>query len=295
MRAWWRAAAHAADIVASSPAIWLPGALVWSLTLGWMPLVIVVAAPPSVADLTFFGAGIYTSGAWPWNALVAGVGAVLVATAVVVVTALAEAILATRAWRPPTVPEVVRVAAVGIVSAAPAVVAMIAAGTAFVIVALDEFIAPGTADPLVRTLGRVAPFGAALLVAWILGGMVHAVATRAVVRDGDGVATAVMGAPGRLRRAGSPVVVGAITGLLARALYLAVAILLLDVLWSSIAARLAMGGIDAALLPLLVGFVAIWLCTILGGGALHAWTSLTWTWLLEMSSTHRERGFTPKP
>jgi hypothetical protein len=286
MRAWWRAAAHAADIVASQPDTWLPGALAWSLTLGWLPLVVAVAAPPSVADLTFFGAGIYTSGAWPWNAIVAGIGAALVATAVVVLTALAEAILATIGRRVPTLAEVMRVAAIGIVAAAPAVVAMVAAGTAFVIVALDEFTSPGAADPLLRTIGRLLPFGVALLVAWVAGGLLHAAASRAVVRGGDGVARALVRAPGRLRRTGSPVLLVAIAGLVARALFLVVAVLLLGVLWRSIAVRLAMSGIDAALVPLLVGFVAIWLCLIVGGGALHAWTSLTWTLVLD---GHRPR------
>ncbi len=280
MRAWWRAAAHAADIAASEPAAWLPGALAWSLTVGWLPFMVVVAAPPSAADLTFFGARIYTSGAWPWNAIVAGIGAGLVATAIVVLTALAEAILATRGRRVPTLAEVVRVAAVGVVTAAPAVVALLAAGTAFVIVALDEFTSPG-ADPLLRTIGPLAPFGVALLVVWVVGGMVHAAATRAVVRAGDGVVGALARAPGRLRRAGSPVVVAAIASLLARALFLATAGLLLGVLWSSIAARLAVSGMDSAVVPLLVGFVAIWLCLILGGGALHAWTSLTWSLVLD--------------
>ena len=31
---------------------------------------------------------------------------------------------------------------------------------------------------------------------------------------------------------------------------------------------------------LLVGFVAIWLCLVLAGGALHAWSAATWSRLL---------------
>ena len=281
MRAWWRAAAHAADVVASDPAMWLPGALAWALTLGWVPLVVAVAAPPSVADLTFLGAGIYTSGAWPWNAIIAAAGAALVASTAVVLTALAEAALVAWPRRAPTLGEVLRVAAIGIVTSAPAVVATAAAGTLFVIVALDEFTSPGLGDPLLRTIGRLAPFGLALLVAWVVGGTVHAAAIRAVVRGGSRVAEALSGAPGRLRHAGWPVVLGAVASLVARLLFLSVSALLLSVLWRSIDARLAVGGMDAALVPLLVGFVAIWLCLVLGGGALHAWASLTWTLVLD--------------
>jgi hypothetical protein len=39
-------------------------------------------------------------------------------------------------------------------------------------------------------------------------------------------------------------------------------------------------GIDGPAALLLVGFVAIWLCLILGGGALHAWGSVSWTRIL---------------
>jgi hypothetical protein len=55
---------------------------------------------------------------------------------------------------------------------------------------------------------------------------------------------------------------------------------LLGVLWHPIGIRLSGEGIDAAIVPLLVGFVAIWLCLVLGGGALHAWASVTWTGVL---------------
>jgi hypothetical protein len=54
----------------------------------------------------------------------------------------------------------------------------------------------------------------------------------------------------------------------------------LRVLWAPIEQRLALDGIDVAAAFLLVGFVAIWLCLVLGGGALHAWGSVCWTRLL---------------
>jgi hypothetical protein len=63
--------------------------------------------------------------------------------------------------------------------------------------------------------------------------------------------------------------------------YLAFAALLLTVLWRPIAAQLgAVGEIDVATGLLLVGFVAIWLCLVLAGGALQAWSAATWSRLL---------------
>ncbi len=290
MLAWWRAAARAAAVVASAPATWLPGALAWVLMLGWVPLVLVVAVPPSVGDLTFFGAGIYTSGAWPWNAIIAALGATLVATAIVLLTALSETALAGMDRRAPTFGVVLRVAAIAVVTGAPAAIAAAAAGIAFVVVALDEFTSPGAADPLLRTIGRLAPFGIAVVVAWTIGATVHAAAIRAVVRGDHGVGHALSRAPRRLWRTGWPVVVGAVASLVARIAFLAISLLLLGVLWSSIAARLDPGGIDAAVAPLLVGFVAIWLCLVLAGGALHAWGSLTWTLVLDRAFAKPGRG-----
>ena len=62
--------------------------------------------------------------------------------------------------------------------------------------------------------------------------------------------------------------------------YVALVVILLRVLWSPIDGRLLSTGIDAATLLLLVGFVAIWLCLVLAGGAVHAWGTLTWTRIL---------------
>ena len=69
--------------------------------------------------------------------------------------------------------------------------------------------------------------------------------------------------------------------------YLVLAAVLLRVLWAPIEQRLALDGIDVASALLLVGFVAIWLCLILGGGALHAWGSVAWTRILDAVAEDR--------
>jgi hypothetical protein len=76
--------------------------------------------------------------------------------------------------------------------------------------------------------------------------------------------------------------------LIARVAYLAVAAIGLRVLWAPIGLRLEAGGMDPAVGLLLVGFVAIWLCLVLGGGALHAWGSTSWTRVLGRSRERME-------
>jgi hypothetical protein len=63
--------------------------------------------------------------------------------------------------------------------------------------------------------------------------------------------------------------------------FLGVGSLLLGVLWAPIGAQLAAGGgFDVATGLLLVGFVAIWLCLVMAGGAIHAWSAATWSQLV---------------
>jgi hypothetical protein len=84
-----------------------------------------------------------------------------------------------------------------------------------------------------------------------------------------------------LRRAGSAgalhIAVTAVVGVA----FLVLSGILVHVLWAPIGAGMIAGGtIDATGALLLVGFVAIWLCLVLAGGALHAWGSATWSALL---------------
>jgi hypothetical protein len=70
-------------------------------------------------------------------------------------------------------------------------------------------------------------------------------------------------------------------GTVISAAYALVAALLLGVLWAPIEAELgARGDFAFATALLLVGFVAIWLCLVVAGGALHAWSATTWSRLI---------------
>jgi hypothetical protein len=75
-----------------------------------------------------------------------------------------------------------------------------------------------------------------------------------------------------------------------RIAYVLLAAVLLRVLWAPIGERLSGAGIDAAVGLLLVGFVAIWLCLVLGGGALHAWGSASWSRVLDPRASDARPG-----
>ncbi|HYI67589.1 MAG TPA: hypothetical protein VEW95_11755, partial [Candidatus Limnocylindrales bacterium] len=93
MRRWRDAAVASSRLASERPELWLPGALAWIASVGWIPFVVAVARPPSVAELTFLGARIVTSGAWPWNAILIGAGCVAVVVLAFTVSAGANAVL----------------------------------------------------------------------------------------------------------------------------------------------------------------------------------------------------------
>ena len=67
------------------------------------------------------------------------------------------------------------------------------------------------------------------------------------------------------------------------------AAVLLRLLWEPIESLLVGAtAIDPATVLLLVGFVAIWLCLILAGGAVQAWASAGWSILLIGRTTGAE-------
>ena len=278
MHRWWTASRAAAAIVADRPALWLPGALAWVVGIGWLALVIGVARAPNTAGLTFLGAGIFASGAWPWNAVAIGVGALLVTLAAMALAAAAEAAL--LRGRRATAVGVRRLFVLGVICAAPVAAALLLTATVAVMVARAEFNAPGeTMDPVARTALGVAPLLLVTIVAAVAGGAVHAAAVRHAV-EGAPIEASFRRGLRDLRVAGRRAVAHASALLIIRVAYLAIAAVLLRVLWAPIGERLKLAGLTSADALLLVGFVAIWLCLVLAGGALHAWGSSTWSRVL---------------
>ena len=283
MRRWWRASAAAATFVADRPTLWLAGALPWTVTVGWLALVGGVASPPSIGELTFRGAGIFASGAWPWNAIGIGFAALAVALVAVALASAGEAIL--LHGRRAGAGEVARLFGMALVCAVPVLAGLVTLAAAVVVVAPGEFNAPGAGiDPLARTALAIAPLLAGTVLAAGTGAAVHA----AAARNRGGIGVALLEAPRALAGAGLAAVLQAGALLLARVAYVVVCALLLRVLWTPIGVQLDGGEIDVATLLLLVGFVAIWLCLVLGGGALHAWGSLSWTGVLRRGQERLE-------
>ena len=278
MRQWWMESIAAAGVVADRPSLWLPGALAWTVTVGWVALVIGVGRPLGAGELTFIGAGIFASGAWPWNAVGIGLAGLAVALLAFLLAATGEAALLRRAQA--TAGDVRRIFVLGVVCAAPVLVGLLALATATVVVGPAEFNAPNQElGPVARTALRLSPILVTIVVAASAGAAIHAGAARAVVA-GRTTVGALRGAPRVLAAAGTSGLLQASGLLVARIVYVVLCATLLRVLWAPIGIRLAEAGIDAAVALLLVGFVAIWLCLLLGGGALHAWGSVSWTRVL---------------
>lgn len=279
MRTWARAVAKAAGHVGDRPELWLTGGLGWLVSVGWIAFIVGVARPPTLADLTFLGTGFYTSAAWPWNA-VAVVGCLLAAVLAAVLLFAAAEVVLLRGSRA-TGSDALRSSAVTLVCGVPTVALLVWLVAALSQIAVEEFNAPGGdgGGPLVRMALRVAPLIVALGVAAAAGAAIHAAATRRLAA-GASVSSALAAAPRTLRTAGFAAVAQAIGVQVARLAYLGVAAVLLRVLWSPVAERLDIAGIEPTTALLLVGFVAIWLCVVLGGGALHATGSAAWTRVL---------------
>jgi hypothetical protein len=279
MRRWLSESVGAASHVADRSGLWLPGALAWTSTVGWLVLVIGVARPATEAELTFLGAAIYTSGMWPWNGVAIVAGGLLVAGVAVALVSLAEAALLHGARA--SVADVRAILFIGLVCVIPLLVATAAFGAAFLPIAPGQFNDPDSdLSPLLRALLALAPFGAAMLFAAVVGSTIHAAAVRGLSQD-IGPRHALAAAPATLRRAGTAAVTQVLALLVARIGYLVFAAILLRVLWEPIDVQLSSDGFGLVAIGLLLGFVAIWLCLVLAGGALHAWGSVSWTRILD--------------
>ncbi|MEA2652037.1 MAG: hypothetical protein QOI85_1758, partial [Chloroflexota bacterium] len=205
-----------------------------------------------------------------------------------VLTAAANAVLiALLARRPASGGDVRRILAVNLVAALPAALATMVVLVALVSVAPREFNAPDPAGgPVLRTVVRLRPYLVLLGLTAAGGAALAAVAGRLAVARRHHLTHALRSAPGVVLH--GAVAAHAFLAFLSQLAFLAFVTLLLSVLWAPVGAQLvAGGGIDVATGLLLVGFVAIWLCLVLAGGALHAWSAATWSRLV---ATDASRG-----
>ncbi|MEO7295144.1 MAG: hypothetical protein ABIZ57_03290 [Candidatus Limnocylindria bacterium] len=281
MRRWREAVVGSTRLVSERPELWLPGALAWMASVGWIPFIVAVARPPSVAELTFLGARIVSSGSWPWNAVLIGSAIVAVGLLAFVLNAIANTTLfALLGGRPASRADAARVLAVNLVTALPAALTVLVILLATVVIAPREFNAPDPAGgPVLRTIVRLTPYLVLLALTAAAGGAIAAVAGRLAVRNREGISRALRSAPAMTL--GAAPAAHAVVAFVLQLVFVGFTTLLLVVLWAPIGTRLDGGGeIEIGIGLLLVGFVAIWLCLVLAGGALHAWSAATWSRLV---------------
>jgi hypothetical protein len=279
-----RHAAESARATSDRPDLWLAGALSAAPFLAWLPLVLTVAAPPRMSDLAFIGAGLLSSGWFPWNLLLLAGLAALGVLLGCLLAALGEAGMLRAAGRGATDRSLTRETEVAfsvlLAASLPAVAALAALATATAAVAPAEFGAPDIGGPLIlRIAAHLVPLLVLLGALILIGQATGAAALRRAVGPGALPIGAALRAGLRdlvshpLRRLGL-----ALATTLADLLALGLALALLRVLWAPISVELAAGQlVSPQALLLLVGFVAIWLALVLAFGALHAWVSNLWS------------------
>jgi len=283
MRRWLANAAPALAHVSDRPMLWVPGALTWVASVGWISLVAGVVRVPTQLELTYFGAGMQTSGLWPLNLVLMATAVVAAVTAgvglVAVGNAALDAELRNRPFEPADAGRRFVTSLIGVLPVALVVFVLLVATIA---VAPAEFNRPeADPGPVLRLLGRLMPLLVLGAVVVVSTAALAGLAGRAATEAGN-VAGGLADLPALARRAGSAgalhIAVTAVIGVA----FLVLSGVLVRVLWSPIGTSLVTeGAIDATGVLLLVGFVAIWLCLVLAGGALHAWGSATWSALLQ--------------
>jgi hypothetical protein len=283
-RSWLDNGAAAARIAGGRGDLWLPGALGALPWLGWLPLVVTVAAFPRTSDLAFMGANLLSSSLFPLNVILISIVAALAVLVACLIASLAEAsLLRAHGLGTPgrsLAREVEVIFSVVLLAVLPAVAVGAALVSGVAAVAPAEFGAPDLGIPLaLRIALRLAPLLVAFILLTLLGQAFAAMAQRrAVGPEARPVGEAAKSALRDLlhhpvRRLGL-----ALTAFITDVVAVALAMALLRVLWAPIGADLGGGDlVSPTALLLLVGFVAIWLAVILAFGALHVLFSTWWS------------------
>jgi hypothetical protein len=288
--AWLRRGARAWRLVADRPGLWIPGAIGSLAYIAWLPLVLVVASLPRVSDLTFFGADLYSSPLYPLNILLLALLLAMLVTMACALAAVGEAAVLRELGNAPPVRSLASdagvILSILLVAGLPAAAVVGATSIRLASTAPAVFTSPDIGGSLlVRVITELAPFLVALAAALLVGQAWGAAAIRSAVgRQALSVRSALLTGFGDLlarpaRRIGL-VVVATAADLVGAAL----AFGLLRLLWDPIQRHLAgKQPFSLVSLPLLVGFVAVWLALVLAAGVLHAWVSAWWS--LELTST----------
>ena len=290
-RGWLHHAARAGQIVGDRADLWLAGALAWLAYGGVLIFLGAVVPFPSLADLAFFSADIAVSGSILPAVLL---GAVLLASFIVlcVLHAVGASVVigeldGRRGW----FEAATELLAVHLVASVPVAAAGLLLSWRLAVVAPAEYQSPDIGGPLaLRIAGGVLPELLVVLLVLLVMQVVTAGASwRVAGRHRIALAAALRGGAEDARHRPLRLTGIAVATLAAHLAYGAIAFLLLRLLYAPIGAALAEGQVrDVGLVTLLVGFVAIWLCLVMGGGALHAWASAWWAGELEAGTDQHE-------
>jgi hypothetical protein len=282
------AAGVAAALASERVELWVPGALASLPFAGWIPFVLAVVTLPSVGDLGFFGSSLGISPNFPWNVVVLALAVVMTMVAASIVVAAGETalqrgierLMGTRPGPRSFDEECARHWTIQLAAALPALV--VSAVTLLVVagVAQTEYQSPDIGGSFVYRVARdVWPLLVALVVCVLLGQAFAGSAQRALRSPADrSLKSALAFGFRELRR--HPLRLALLTVLsdLALVAWLAASWALLHLLWAPIGRAVGRGALlESGNALLLVGFVAIWLCLVIAGGALQAWTSTWWT------------------
>jgi len=289
VREWLAHAVAAGRSAGGRSELWLPAALGHLVYLGWLPLVATVAPAPGVGDLAYLGIRLVSASNFPLNVISLVLLVVTIAALGCLAASYAEALLISAArnrWPPREGVGTVTWSGLAVIAVAaiPVVGALGALLLGLVAVAPDAFIkTPSEAEVVARLLERLWPFVAVLGITLLVAQAVGASALRSLdAPRRRGAAAALAFAVGDLvrhplRRLGT-----AAAGVVGDLATLLLSVALLRVLWAPIGRALVAGRfLEPRTLLLLLGFIAIWLATVLAAGALRAWIS-TW-WSLEFA------------
>lgn len=281
------AARQALVLVADHAALWLPGALASLAFLGSAPFLLAVANPPNIGDLAFFAAGLVTAPNYPVNVYLLAAAVALAVLSASILLAAGETLLlrgqrgmlgqlpATRLFDE----DLLRVWGAHLLAAVPAIAAIGVLALRIAAVAPGEYQSPDIGGSfLVRVALDVWPYGVVAIAAILLGQAWGSAAVRRGSAPRARFLPALLGATRDLvrhpvRRAWMALATSAVL-----VTWLVATWALLRLLWRPIGVAIADGRLGQPVtIVLLVGFVAIWLCLVAAGGALHAWSSAWWT------------------
>ena len=186
-----------------------------------------------------------------------------------------------------------RVLTVRLIAHVPLLLALSWGAIRIVTVAYRELTVPSdVAVPLVfRVAGGATDAVVGVIVAWLLGETVGAVASRRVILLGDRVPGALGGAVVRLLRHPAWSVALAILPLVPVALVLTLVGLAGSATWEAMRAALAIGNDPLVVLTLVMVFVALFAGGLLLIGVMSAWRAALWT--VELAGTFGAMGHGP--